>query len=145
MTDFLTGCDDMVSQWAWRTFGFRPMPIDRAVGLVDAGQIIGAVIWQNFNGHNVDVSYYGPGTVTPGVARAVARFTLREFDPARVTVMTAKANKRIARFFTRIGAKFEGVMRDYYGRDGSGQSSAVRFVLTRDAVERIAQSKRHIS
>lgn len=133
----LFGADHHVAVWAWRTFNRRAMSIDRAVGIVADGQIIGAAIWQNFNGHNVDLSYYGPYTLTVGIVRNLACFTLDQFDPSRVTVMTAKTNKHIAQFLQHIGAQYEGVSRCYYGSSGRA-ATAMRYAMKRKLIEKLA-------
>lgn len=140
----LTGADAAVAAWAWKTFGFRPMPVDRALGIVDRGNVVGALVFQNFNGSNVDFSYYGPHTATLGIMRNAALYALSEFNPTRVTVMTAKTNKSIVRFLSRVGAKFEGVMHGYYGPAGPA-SKAVRFMLDRSLIEKLACPRRAAS
>ena len=76
------------------------MPVDAAVGVYRDGYIVAAGIFQHFNGYNVEFSYYGRDTLTPTIARVMARFALERFNPSRVTMTTAQANKRILRFLS---------------------------------------------
>ena len=138
MRGLLFEADSIVADWAFRTHKFHPMKFDKAVGIVDRGDLVGAIIWQNYNGFNIDFSYYGHNTATLGIMRSVAQHTLKVFNPTRVTIMTPKTNKSLIRFLTRIGGRFEGAMRNYYGERGAS-SIAVRFMFPRSTVETLAQ------
>lgn len=128
-----------LADWAWRTYGRMPMPVDAAVGVTKDEKIVGVALFQNYNGYNVEFSYYGADTLRPGVVRVLARFVLAKFNPARVTISTAQSNKRILRFLSGIGASYEGLMKNYYGRGDGKASTAVRFCLPRPLIEKIAR------
>jgi RimJ/RimL family protein N-acetyltransferase len=117
----------------------RPMPVDAAVGVIDekSGGLVGAAIFQNFNGNSLDFSYYGERTLSLGITRALARVAL-SMGAARVTIMTSKKNKRILRWLPKIGCKLEGTSRRYYGHRDESRSTAVRFVLFAEDLQRIA-------
>lgn len=83
------------------------------------GQIVGAAVLHNRTKYSVDLSYYGPGTMTMGLLRAVAASAL-DAGFLRVTVQCPASRKRLKRFYSRMGLKFEGKRSDYYGPGKDG-------------------------
>jgi RimJ/RimL family protein N-acetyltransferase len=138
----LIGEDQQVAKWAFEAFRIFPAPINQALGLIDnvTGKIVGAVIFQNFNGMNIELSYYGPRTVTYGIVRAVARVALNGFNVARLTVVTSKKNRRLMRGLLKIGFKLEGHQRCYYGHEDNNKNTGVRFVMFREHLKKLANS-----
>lgn len=129
----LFGHDIAVATWTWNEFKHRPMPIDGAIGIIRHRQLIGAAIFQNYSGYNVELSYYGPQTFSAGIARALAQYALIRFNVDRLTMRTNRKNVSILKMFQRFGFKFEGVQQRYYGPFGD----AAVFVLFREQLERI--------
>lgn len=130
----LFGHDMPVAAWTWNAFKHRPMPIDAAVGIVRNNVLVGAAVFQNFSGHNVELSYYGPQTFSAGIAKTLARFTLERFNVDRLTMRTNRSNLNVLKMFHRFGFRSEGVQRRYYGPFGD----AAVFVLFREDLQRIA-------
>jgi RimJ/RimL family protein N-acetyltransferase len=143
-TGLLFECDEQVAAWLFTQMGWPAYKFDKAVGLVSAkGELIGAVLYQHYNGCNVECSYYGRKTMTAGIIRCLARFTLLTFNPSRMTVNTSKRNKRFIRSLTRFGFKLEGTSRCYYGLEDNNRNTAVRFVAFREDIERVARFKEY--
>lgn len=134
----LFGHDRSVAAWCWNEFKLTPMPIDAAVGIVRNNVLIGAAIYQNYSGFNVELSYYGPHTFSAGIARALAQFTVARFNVDRLTMRTNRKNSSILKMFHRFGFKFEGVQHRYYGPFGD----AAVFVLFREDLERVGKGSR---
>src|SRR6266849_4308867 len=130
----LFGHDQAVAVWTFNDFRITPMPINAAIGIVRTNRLIGAAIFQNFSGFNVELSYYGHQTFSAGIAKALARFTVERFNVDRLTMRTNRKNTSILKMFQRFGFKFEGVQHRYYGPFGD----AAVFVLFREDLERIA-------
>lgn len=140
-TGLLFDDDAKVAQFCMIKFGLRSLPYDRAVGLVRHGHLIGGIIFQFYNGFNINMSYYGENTLTPGIVRTLARFGSYVFDPSRVTVTTSKRNKRLIRSLCRIGFALEGSQRRYYGVRDCMRSTAVRLVMFRERIDQLAGVK----
>lgn len=139
-TGLLFGCDFTVAKYVFSTFCQKEMTFDRAIGIVDkSGRVTGGVIFQNWNGPNVEGSYYGRNTLTPGIVRCLARFIIETFDPARVTITTSKRKKPLMRSLQKIGFRLEGVQRRYYGNRDCARNTAVRFVMFRERLDEIAK------
>jgi len=140
MIGLLFNADDAVAAWLFESYGQKPMKYDRALGLVDTeGKVVGAVLYHHYNGANVELSYYGKGTMTLGIVRCLARFTLLEFDASRLTVVTSKRNRRFIKGFQKIGFRLEGVQRCYYGKRDCVRNTGVRFAMFRDRLEALAK------
>lgn len=134
----LIGEDAIVASWAFATYKMRPTPVNCAFGIVGDNGIIGAILFQNFNGTNVELSYYGMWTVSLGIVRVMARMVISEFDAARLTVVTAKKNRHLIRSLQKFGFRLEGVQRRYYGHADCARNTGVRLVLFREEIERLA-------
>lgn len=131
--------DDQVMAFVDKEYSLVQMKFDRAIGIIEKGQLVGGVIFQNYNTVNVDGSYYGRKTLTPGIVRVLARFVILNFNVARVTVLTSKRNKRLGHALRTIGFKLEGVQRRYYGTRDCDRNTAVRFVAFKERLEEIAR------
>ena len=135
----IIGNDSVIAQWAFTQFNLYPMPFNRVLGIIDKDQkVVGAILLQNYNGVNIELSYYGPRTLTVGIARAIARLALGQFNVARATVVTSKRNRRLMQSLLRFGFKLEGVQRCFYGPEDNKKNTGVRFVMFRDRIEKIA-------
>lgn len=138
MRGLLLGDDACVAAWAFRTHQFRPTPFDSAVGIVDPdGRLVGAGLFQNYNGSNVEFSYYGRRTLTWGIVRGLFKIAMA-FDPSRLTVVTAKKNRKLIRALQRIGFRLEGAQRRYYGMRDCARNTGVRLVMFREEMDKIA-------
>lgn len=133
-------CDEHVANWTFATFKMPKMSFDRAIGIVDAkGSIIGSVLFQCWNGFNVEMSYYGVvPTLSPGIIRCLARYVLFTFNVSRVTVSTCRKNRNLMRSLQRIGFRLEGAQRRFYGHRDCNRNTAIRFVMFRERIEQIA-------
>lgn len=139
-TGLLFGADEAVAAQLFAVYHQKPMKYDRALGLVGPeGRLTGAVLFHHYNGSNVEMSYYGPNTATLGVFRCLMRFILLEFNASRLTAMTSKRNRRNIKGFQKLGFRLEGVSRCYYGQRDCPRNTAVRFVMFRDVIEKIAK------
>ena len=114
------------------------MPVDAAIGIVEPdGRLVGAGLYQNWNGSNLEGSYYGKKTLTPGIVRALIKGALA-FDPSRLTVVTSKKNRKLIRALQRIGFCLEGAQHRYYGKRDCPRNTGVRLVMFRETMDRIA-------
>jgi RimJ/RimL family protein N-acetyltransferase len=141
MKGLLVDADDIVANWAFATYKMPPMLVDRALGILDNGKICGAILFQNWNRINVDMSYYGENTLSPGIVRTLCRFGLSVLNVSRCTVITSKRNRRLMRSLQRIGFRLEGTQRCFYGANDCNRNTAVRFVMFRDRIEQLAALK----
>lgn len=133
------GDDHNIATWVFSAYRLYPFPYNRVFGLLDTEKkLVGAILFHNFNGVNLELSYYGAKTLTVGIVRSLARLAMAEFKPARCTFVVSKRNKRLIRSLDRFGCKLEGVQRRYYGHLDTNRNTGVRFVLFQEQIERLA-------
>jgi hypothetical protein len=136
----LFGADHVVAETCFELYGLGAgFKFDACIGIVgNDGKFKGAILLHGYQGYDVQMSYYGAWTLTPGIARAVAQFIIEEFDPARLTVIVNKRNKRLIRSCLRFGFKLEGVQPCYYGKQDCNRNTGVRLVGFRREIDRVA-------
>lgn len=116
-------------EWAAHNLGVDFHAVHAVFAVHDPdGELVGAAILHNRTKYNVELTYYGPGTMTMGILREIARSAL-EAGMLRITVQCHASRKRMARNLSRIGLKFEGRRRDYYGPGKDGLMYAVNSSL----------------
>ncbi len=142
MHGLLLGADTKVASWAFNYYQRVPVPYQRAIGILNSsGSLVGCALFENYNGCNVELSYYGERTLTLGITRALARLAIAQFNPSRATVLIPKSDRSLARALTKpaLGFKLEGAQRCFYGAQDSIKNTALRFVIFRDQIEKIAK------
>jgi len=138
MHGLLLGHDELVSEWAFKTYRIFKMPVNRAIGIVDNNGIHGAIILQNYNGFNIELSYYGENTLSPGIVHSIARIVVNEFNASRLTVTTNKRNRGLIVGLGKLGFRLEGAQRCYYGRNDCDRNTGVRLVMFRERLDKLA-------
>lgn len=133
----LLDCDEHVAGWAFKTYNRFPVKVDKAVGIVEDGKLIGAVLFTSYNSMNADLSYYGKKTATVGIIRALARIALYELRLARCTVTVPKRPSYLLKKLAKFGFRYEGVQRRYYGPTDASRHVGCRFVLFREDIEKL--------
>ena len=137
----LIGSDQLVAQWAFATHNRVPMHVDRAFGIIENNQIVGAALFTSYNSVNAEFSYYGKNTITLGIARALARIALYELHLVRCTVIVPKRPSFLLKKLTKFGFRFEGIQRRNYGPTDAPRHTGCRFVLFKEDMERLAADK----
>lgn len=136
----LFGHDETVASWLFNSYGRAPLKYDKALGILSGeGVIIGAILFHGYNGANVELSYFGKGTMTLGIVRCLARFIIHEFDASRLTAVTSKKRRRLIKSFQKLGWRVEGTQRCYYGKLDNSRNTGVRFVMFREQIEKLAK------
>ena len=126
----LIGHDQEVAAWAYATFRYFPVPVNRAYGIIgEDGVLKGAILFQNFNGTNVELSYYGPKTLSVSVIKTIARTVINEFHAARLTVVTSQRNRKLISRLNKMGFGIEGVQKRFYGHKDCRRNTGVRLVM----------------
>ncbi len=137
----LIDADQLVAAWAYKTYNKVPMHVDRGIGIVEDGQLIGAALFTCFNSVNADFSYYGRMTLTPGIVRGLARIALYELHLSRCTVIVPKRPAYLLKKLHKFGFRYEGVQKRYYGPTDASRHVGCRFVAFREDLEKLASEK----
>jgi len=137
----LLDADEQVAAYLFKNHVSPVMSYDKAIGLVDSGSLVGGILLQSWNGANIELSYYGRGTLSAGIIRCLARILLSTFNPARVTVTTGRKRKRLVKALQKLGFVLEGTQRCFYGQLDCARNTGVRFVMFRGRLEILARLK----
>jgi len=122
------GCDDLVAKYVSDGLGLPMVPPYTAIGGTRDGQSLCiGVVFNEYNGSNIDITLYGPGALTRGNIRGVYHYLFEQLKVNRVTAKTRRSNKRMQRLMGRFGFKFEGISARYFGPTKA--DDAIRFVL----------------
>ena len=138
--NLVAGHDKTVYDWACKKFNRPLADYHSAFGLVKGdGPIIGAVVFADYSGTNIEISYCGERAMTPGVVRALMAYCFGHLKVERVTARTPRDNKPMARWLPMMGFRLEGCLRHYYGPHR--KHDALIFGLLKQDGMRIARMK----
>ena len=138
----LIGMDEQVAAWAFKAYNRAPMHVDKAIGVVENNQLIGAALFTSYNTVNVECSYYGKRTLTAGIIRCLAKIALFELRIVRCTIIVPKRPSFLLRKLPKFGFRFEGVQRRNYGAEDIAKNTGCRFVIFREDIEKLARVSR---
>jgi RimJ/RimL family protein N-acetyltransferase len=97
-----------------------------AFGWERDGEIVGACVWNNWNGSNIELSIAGRGCVTRQAFRDMAAYAFGQLGCRRITMHTKASNVRLITQAKRNGFAAEGMRKDFYPDD-----DAVALVMLR--------------
>ena len=115
MKRLVMGHDEEIADWTFRTFKMLPTRYEMAVGIIEDDKIIGSILWQAYRGSDIEISYYGPKTLSLGIARTCAKMAMDYWGVSRVTARTSRKNKMMTRGIKKIGFEYEGICHKGYG------------------------------
>lgn len=127
----ITGHDRAICDWAQAKFvGLNFASTHSAIGFADRGDgtLLGAALFSDYYpGGNVELTYYGPGTLTRDVLNAISFYAFVTLNASRVTCKTKRENKDVARLLSKAGFKFECVQKRYFGPTESDDAVVYSF------------------
>lgn len=110
------GQDKLVADWASKKFGKPLRNWYFAIGIADKTEsLVGAASFHGYNGSDVELCYYGPGSCSLGAWRGLLSFAFDNLKVNRITARVPRQNKNVLKGLPGLGFKMEGVMRHYYG------------------------------
>lgn len=138
-TSFLIGRDIEVAQWTFSTFGMAPTQFCMAIGIMDPKKgIVASCLFHAHSGPDVELSYYGPNTLTLDLVKGLAKIAVDHLGVSRITARTSRSNKTVTRGIKGIGFEFEGIRKCGYGNE-----DAVMYGLYGKNLARLAGKELH--
>lgn len=131
--------DEVVADYLFKNHVSPCMQYDRAVGLLVDGKLSGGILFQCWNGFNVELSYYGRGTLTAGIIKCLARILISTFNVSRVTLTVSRRSRRLMKALRKLGFALEGTQCRFYGHNDTVRNTGVRFVMFRERLDQLAQ------
>lgn len=138
MKHLIYGCDPEIAKWTFDHFAITPAHYEMAIGIVENNTLVGSILWQGYRGHDIEISYYGPKTMTLGIARTCAKIAIDHFGVSRVSARTARSNKTMTRGVKKIGFEYEGLV-----HHGLGDKDEVMYGLYGKNLARLAGKELH--
>lgn len=118
MSAVLTGHDAAVAEWVGGKVG-KPFSDEMkytAIGVVSPeGRLIGGYVFTGHTGTSIEMSLAGSGVALRSTWAAVIDYVFRQLGCVRLQVHTRRDNARARKQATRLGFRYEGTMRRYYG------------------------------
>lgn len=116
-----------IATWAAKELGVTFAEPFLSLGVYDARRvIIGAIVLNNYDGHNVDMSGTGVGAFTPSVVRSIANYIFNELGCCRITLKTRRSNRKARKLLGRHFV-YEATL-----KRGFGDEDALQFRMCRD-------------
>lgn len=110
------GRDAEVGAFASERLGVPIIPPFTSMGVVDDNeQLVGAIIYNGFNGANIEITIVGPGCLTRRFIRAAFAYPFDQLGVLRLTGRTKRSNKTMCKLFPRLGFTFEATLKNYFG------------------------------
>lgn len=108
------------------------LPLTTFMGFANMnGEIQAVAFFNNYRHNDKDIEFSmiaaTPRWATPGNIRAILHYAFVQLGVERLTVHTAKSNKRARRILARMGARMEGV----HPRAHLGKSTKLSYCLHR--------------
>ena len=124
--------DAEVAIWTADRLGMTIFPPYVALGVEDdEGRLHGGVVFNDWNGSNLEITICGPGAMYRGIIRDVFRYVFIQAGANRLTAKTRRGNKLMRRMLPKFGFEFEATLKAYYGVERD--NDALVFRLTPDA------------
>lgn len=128
MSSVLLGHDQAVADWVGQLNGKAFSPPFTAIGVINKqGALTGGYVFTSYNQDGIEVSIAGRGVVARDPCRAMARYVFSDLGCVRLVAHTRRSNKAIRRLMPRLGFRFEGTCRRFYGDE-----DAFQYSLTKD-------------
>lgn len=104
--------DDRVTLFLANTLNMRIVPPATTMGILRDGEVVGAVLFNHFEGPDVHVTIAGKGW-TKGFCAEVGHYVFDRLGCVRMTAVTEQVP--VVRIAERLGGKVEGLMRNHFG------------------------------
>lgn len=111
----VVGHDADIAAWAFHTFNFAPTQFCMAIGIANEKGMVGCCMFHAHNGPDVELSYYGPNTLTLDLVKGLAKIAVEHLGVSRITARTSRSNKMMTRGIKKIGFEYEGIRKCGYG------------------------------
>lgn len=119
------GEDERIAKWVGERIGIAMCPPYVAIGGTRYGTDIDiGVVFNNWNGANMDISLASKYALTRGAIRSVYRYAFVQAGAKRLTAITKPSNDLMLKQLPRFGFIFEGPSARYFGDE-----DGLRFAL----------------
>lgn len=120
--DVVFGADREVARWvAAQIPGYRPAPNARSLGVIKDGQLVAGVVFENYNGVNVEGSIAAlpkAGWATKSTMFSIFHYPFVTLGVRAITILVASSNLASLNLVTKMGFEPEALVK-FAAQDGS--------------------------
>lgn len=122
--------NDAIVKWVMGKLGEPAVKPYRGIGLEDdRRRLVAGVVFNGYNGANVDITVYGPGYIGRRELRAVFGYAFGALKATRITARTKRKNVLHSKgILERIGFVREGKATAYYGQGRANDAMVYRML-----------------
>lgn len=114
----MTGEDERVADWiAEKTDAGKFWPPYTAIGFERDGALVAGIMFDQFNGSNVEITVAGRGCFLRTVRDYLFSYAFDQLKVRRVTIRTRASNKRVRGLCEKFGCVVEGYQPAFYPDD----------------------------
>lgn len=133
----IIGQDEIIATFVGQGLGLTFYPPLTTLGWVqelpgEKWRLSGGAVFNDYNGSNIEISIYG--RLTRQSLRESLGYVFVQLKCLRLTAKTRRGNARMRRLLPRLGFKWEGEMKNYFGPTKA--DSALVFRMDAKAAER---------
>ena len=114
--------------------GTRLHPPYRVFPIVRNGTLVGGLLFNDFNGANIEWTVFAPTGLSRSAMRFSAQYAFDACHCTRMTARTRRSNTGVKKMLQKAGWIYEGTMQRYYGP--LKRDDAHLYRLDREAAER---------
>lgn len=96
------------------------------IGWTDGNKIVAAALFMGYNGHAVEVHFYGPGQFNRKTLSDALHFVFKGLN-CKVLMAKVKIDNTIKKIVPRVGFTYRAVIPNYYGPDKN--DSAILYTI----------------
>lgn len=122
--------NDAIATWVMKQFDRRATRPYRAIGLLnDNERLVAGVVFNGYNGANVDLTAYAPGLFSRRALRGIFRFAFMDLQATRITARTRRKNPlHTKQILKRLGFVYECLAPRYYDTGKAGDAMVYRML-----------------
>ena len=128
------GYDEAVAKYVGENLGVTIHPPFVAIGIVSHETLIGGMVFNNYNGSNIDVTVFTAKPATRGIIRAGAHYVFNQLGCNRVSAITRRSNSRASRVIPKMGFKYEATKKRWFGPEKA--DDGIAYVMLREHAAR---------
>lgn len=127
MLRYVFNQDRGVADWVGRKADVSFIEVHATVGLInEEGILVGGAVLHNRSRFDLELSYYGPGTLSAGLLKLLAWMAFERAGVDRVTIKTRRGNVRMRKALPHLGCHLEGIQENLYGPGKSNDALLFR-------------------
>lgn len=113
------GQDEKVLSYLESRLDTKLNPPFTTIGIEKRGEIVGGWLFNDYNGHNVEISVALDTQLTRGMIRAVKDYLFNQMKVRVVTGRCRDGNLSSRELMTRLGFIYRGHIPFYFGTEGA--------------------------